>query len=81
MHYGSFFLEEKGVKSTLRHKMSTHSFVITFFVIAKLQICYMASIAACHYKKISVILSTKKLFLEFFYRYFSMHLVTNMNKT
>ena len=62
----------------LRHKLSQYVFVITHFKIIKHQYCYMASITACHYKKISLFLIIQKLFSEFFYRCFSIHLDINM---
>lgn len=65
----------------LRHKLSQYVFVITHFKIIKHQYCYMASITACHYKKIADIFCVEKLFLEFFYRCISIHLDMIMNKS
>ena len=64
----------------LRHKLSQYAFVITFFKITKVSKCYIASITACHYKKISIFLIIQKLFSEFFYRCFSIHLDINMTE-
>jgi len=58
--------------------MSQYAFVITFFKITKSMNVYMASITACHYKKISGFFSIKKLFSEFLYCWFSIHLDINM---
>lgn len=81
MHYGAFFLEKKSQECAIRHKMSQYAFVITFFLITKLQNLYIASIAACHYKKLSLFFELKKLFSEFFYRCFSIHLDINMTES
>ena len=81
MHYGGFFLEKKSLKLTVRHKLSQYAFVITFFKITKVMNLHIASIAACHYKKLSLFFALKKLFFEFFYRCFSIHLDIIMTKS
>jgi len=74
MHYGAFFLEKKSLKLTLRHKLSQYAFVITFLKHIKVLNVHIASITACHYKKLCLFFAAKKLFSEFFYRCFSIHL-------